>query len=112
VLACHGLGRLVARGGTLIEALVGIATEQVATQADLAYLERAKLTPRQVRDRLKDLQALPPLPPLADKINLAERFTYLDCAQLVRRGGVGQLAVLAGGPAEKPTQAELWPQWL
>jgi hypothetical protein len=107
LLAAHRLGRLVARGATLIEALVGIAIEQITNQADLAYLERAELTPRQVRARLKDLQSLPPLPPMADKIDLGERFMYLDCVQMVRRGGFGQMEGLAGGKANKPTAEEL-----
>src|SRR5262249_7817814 len=44
LLACHRLARLVARGATLIESLVGIAIDQLASDADLAYLERANLT--------------------------------------------------------------------
>ncbi len=108
LLACHRLARLLARGATLIEALVGIALEQIATQADLAYLERANLTSGQVRDRLKDLQSLPPLPPLADKIDLGERFMYLDCVQRFRRGGVATLRELGGGPVWRTTAAELW----
>jgi hypothetical protein len=107
LLACHRLGRLVARGATLIEALVGIAIDHITTQADLAYLESANLTSGQVRDRLKDLQGLPPLPPLGDKLDLGERFMYLDCVQLVRRGGVGMMEVLSGKPlARKPTAVE------
>jgi hypothetical protein len=107
LLACHRLGRLVARGATLIEALVGIAIDQIATNADLAYLEHAKLTAKQVQDRLKDLQALPPMPPLAEMLDLGERIMYLDSLQLVRRGGVGYLEGLSGGQAKKPSPEEL-----
>jgi hypothetical protein len=106
LLACHRLARLVGRGGTLIEALVGFALEHITVQADLAYLERANLTPRQLRDRLKDLQALPPLPPLADKIDLGERFMYLETMQLLRRGDLDTAGGPAGG-AKKPTPEEL-----
>src|SRR5262249_44351254 len=42
LLACHRLGRLVARGGILIEALAGRAIDRMAGTADLAYLERAR----------------------------------------------------------------------
>jgi hypothetical protein len=107
LLACHRLGRLVARGATLIEALVGIAIDHIASNADLAYIERARLTAKQVQGRLKELQGLPPLPPMADKIALGERFMYLDSVQLIRRGGVGTLEGLAGGPAKKPSPEEL-----
>jgi hypothetical protein len=104
LLACHRLGSLVAHGGSLLEDLVGIAIFNIARDADLAYLERAKLTAKQVQDRLKDLQGLPPLPPMADKVDLLERFTYLESVQLIRRGSVG---MLAGGKAKKPSPEEL-----
>jgi hypothetical protein len=107
LLACHRLGRHIGRGATMIEALVGIAIDQIASNADLAYLESAGLTAKQIQDRLKDLQALPPFPPLAVKIGLAERFTFLDCIQFVRRGGVGGLEGLAGGKMKKPDKDEL-----
>jgi hypothetical protein len=106
LLACHRLGRLVARGATLIEALVGIAIDHVASNADMAYLEKAHLTFKQVQERLKDLQDLPPLPSMADKIDLAERFMYLDSVQLIHRGGLGKLEGLAGGKAWKPEADE------
>jgi hypothetical protein len=101
LLACHRLGRLVGRGGTLVEALVGIAIDQVAATADVAFLERARLTPRQIRNCLRDLQALPPLPSMADKVDLAERLVFLDTLQFVRRGGVGALEALADVPAPR-----------
>jgi hypothetical protein len=102
LLACHRLGRLVARGGTLIEGLVGLAVDQIADNADLAYLEKANLTAAQVRDRLEDLQGLPPTPAIADKIDLGERFMYLDTVQLIRRGGPDMLEALGDGKAELP----------
>ncbi len=101
LLACHRLGRLVARGATLIEMLVGVALGHIASSATLAYLERAPLTSRQILERLKELQALPPMPPLADKIDLGERFVFLDCAQFIRRRGFEAIESLAG---EKPTK--------
>jgi len=99
LLACHRLGRLLARGATLIEALVGIAIDMIASNAELAYLERAKLTTAQVRKCLQDLQALPPMPSVADKIDLGERFLFLDCLQMVRRRGFGVIEMFAGGIA-------------
>jgi hypothetical protein len=107
LLACHRLGRLVARGAGLIEILVGIAIDHIVSNADLAYLERGKLTAKQLKDRLKDLQALPPMPAMADKIDLAERFSYLDSLQLIRHRGVGMLEGLSGGAVRKPDADEL-----
>ncbi len=101
LLACHRLGRLIARGATLIESLVGIAINQIASNADLAYLERARLTARQAQDCLKDLKGLAPMPVFADKIDLGERFMFLDSTQLIRRQGLAALEGLAGGPGPK-----------
>ncbi len=56
---------------------------------------------------MKDLQALPPMPAMADKIDLLERFTFLDSLQLIRRNGVGALESLASGRGRKPTPEEL-----
>jgi hypothetical protein len=93
LLACHRLARLVSRSATLIESLVGFAIEQVASNTDLAFLEHAKLTSAQIRERLRDLQILPPMRPVADKIDLGERFMYLDAVQLLHREGVKALGI-------------------
>jgi hypothetical protein len=101
LLSCHRLGRLVARGPTLIESLVGIAIDTIASRADVAYLATANLPARKVRECLRDLDALPPLPVIADKIDIGERFIFLDILQAVRRGGVGVLESMAGGAPPK-----------
>jgi len=84
LLACHRLGRLVARG-SLIEFLVGVAIDSVASYASLVFLDRAELTPRQIRDCLRALEELPPIPPLADKYDLNERFVILDLVRQINR---------------------------
>jgi hypothetical protein len=107
LLTCHRLARLVGRGGTLIESLVGIAVEQITSEAELAYLDRVPLTAKQIQDRLKDLQALPPAASMADGIDRAERYMFLDSLNLIRRGGVGMLDDFYGGKPGKPTAEEL-----
>jgi hypothetical protein len=87
LLACHRLARHIAHGATLIESLVGIAIDAIASNADITFLATAKLSAKQIRACLKDLQNLPPLPSMADKIDLCERFTFLDCVQNLRGGG-------------------------
>jgi hypothetical protein len=106
LLACHRLGRLVGRGATLIDALVGIAIDQIASAADLAYLERTKLSAGQIGDRLNDLRSLPELPNLADKVDLGERFMFLDTLQLIRRGKFDGLGI-AGLLKEQLTPRKL-----
>ena len=93
LLACHRLGRLIARGGSLIEVLVGIAINQIANEADVAFVDHAKLTSKQVLACLDDQRKLPPMPPLADKIDLAERFMFLDMVILMARKGTALLAL-------------------
>jgi hypothetical protein len=109
LLACHRLGRFSARGCTLIESLVGIAICQIAHNSTLAYIENAKLTSKQALDRLKDLERLPPIPSLADKINTGERFMGLDSLQLIRRGGnvKGLLDGSVFDEKRNPTEEEL-----
>src|SRR5262249_37084164 len=107
LLACHRFGRLIARGGTLFEALVGIALDNITSNADLAYLQSASLTVRQIQERRKDLQGLPPVPPMADKVDLGARLVYLDALQLIRRDCISSLAKLAGGPQKKPDAERL-----
>jgi len=102
LLACHRLGRLVARGATLIELLVGIAIDSIASSADLAYLERAGLDAKAIKDRLRDLRRLPPMSSAADKVDVTERFSFLDCVMMVDRGGLAYLEGLAGGPPKEP----------
>ena len=98
LLACHRLGRLVGRGPTLIESLVGIAIDAIASRADLVFLDRVKPDAKHLEKYLGDLRKLPPLPTVADKVNLAERFMLLETVQMVDRHGMKYLEGLSGGP--------------
>jgi hypothetical protein len=111
LLACHRLGRLVARGGTLTEFLVGCGIDKLANDADLAYLECAGLTSKKAMVCFNDLRGLPPVPSLADKFDLTERFTYLDGVQFARRYGLKPLALPGPKPPEKldPTEQIVLP---
>jgi hypothetical protein len=100
LLACHRLGRLVARGGTLIELLVGLAIDEVAIKASVAFLGHAKLTSKQVLACVEDLRKLPPMPAVADSIHLGERFMTLDTIMLVARHGTPFLEDLGSRPPQ------------
>jgi hypothetical protein len=104
---CHRLGRLVSRGGTLIELLVGIAIDQVATAGDLAYLEKAPLTSEQIRSRMDDLRKLAPLSHPAEKMNNGERMMCLQTMQLAKRYGPGIIENISGGSGAPPTPSPL-----
>jgi hypothetical protein len=104
LLACHRLGRLLGRGSTLIEGLVGLAINNIAANATLAYLERANLNAKQAQERIKDLQALAPIAPMSDKVDLGERFVFLDIVQIVRCGDIGTIESL--GRETKPSEPD------
>src|SRR5262245_38530779 len=101
LIACHRLGRLVGKGGTLVQSLVGIALDQIASDAEVVYLAHARPTAVQLQARMRDLRALPPLPRIADTIDLGERFMYLDCVRLVATGGPEVLQGFANGVRPK-----------
>jgi hypothetical protein len=92
LVACHRLGRLVARGGTLIELLVGLAIQQVASDADIGYLCRTPMTSQQITERWAELQGLSPMPLLVDKVNLGERYTALQFILLMAEQGTEALS--------------------
>jgi hypothetical protein len=96
LLACHRLARLIARGGTLIEFLVGVAVDAIASQADLAFLAGTRPDAKRIKGYLRDLQNLPPFPAVADRVDLAERFTLLEVITLIDRHGIRALEGLAG----------------
>jgi hypothetical protein len=89
LLACHRLGRLVARGPTLIEELVGIAIDLLASRADVAFLAHTQPDAKRLDGYLRDLAELAPLPDVAEKVDLAERFQCLDSIMLLDRQGLG-----------------------
>jgi hypothetical protein len=101
LLACHRLGRLVGRAGTLIEGLTSIAIENIACQAELAFLDRAKPTAQRIQDCLKDLHGLPPLADPADQVGLGERFMFLDALQTMAQKDSQPLESLFGDAAAK-----------
>lgn len=96
LLVIHRLGRLVARGGTLIELMVGIAIDTVAHHGDLTFLEHTNLSSKQVMRHLKDLQDLPRMSNGTQIIDVAERLTLLDIVQSIRREGFGVLHEVSG----------------
>jgi RNA polymerase sigma factor (sigma-70 family) len=101
LLPCHRLGRLLMRGADQDEFLAGAGIDQVASDAELALLDRANPTAKQARAWLRDLQRLPPIPASADKLDPGLRFTFLNTTMLVRRDPIktlNLLAVLTGRP--------------
>ncbi len=75
---CRRLGRHVASGGTLIEMLVGIAMEVIATNSELVLIDRVPPSSKRSLVWLKELRELPQASSLADSLDLCERMMLLD----------------------------------
>jgi hypothetical protein len=113
LLACHRLGRLLMRGADPDEFLAGAGIDQVASDAELALLDRANPTAKQAQAWLRDLQRLPPIPACADKLDPGLRFTFLNTTLLVRRDPIktlNLLAILSGRPRPLPRGENPKPQ--
>ncbi len=96
LMACHRLARLVGQGPTLVDALIAVTLDGVACQGDQALLHYAQLTAARVTKMRDDLNKLLPMPRMADKIDVTERFMYLDCVSICARKGLGSLDGLTG----------------
>jgi len=92
LLTCHRLGRLFGQGMTVVEALVSIAIDgMMACEGDHQLLEHARLTAVQIAKMRQELERLPPLPKMADKIDLGERFYSIESIIKIARYGLASL---------------------
>ena len=95
LLASHRLARHAGSGQSLIEALVGYAVEAMACHADAKMLSSGRLSKKQLTDFRRELTRLPPLSPIAEKINNFERLAALDAVRLLANGGINALSELS-----------------
>ncbi len=94
LLSCHRLARLAGQGPTLIDALVGDALETIACGGDRGVLAHGGLSKTAAMRMLDDLDNLPPLPRMVDKVNAGDRFMFLDSIALTARDGMDRLLTL------------------
>jgi hypothetical protein len=109
LLACHRLSRLTGQGRTIVEMFVAEAIENLTCVADQALLAHGNLTANQARQMFNDLQKLPPLPHMADAVELGERYLFLNCAQVLVDHGLNHIGPmidyldsLGDGPTGRP----------
>lgn len=102
LMAVYRLARLVGRGGTLIEKLIGVAINQIAAAAVPAYIERVGNDAKRLEACARDLRDLPPLPDIAEQVEAGERFLLLDVVMNVDRYGLGFLS------GDKPGAADIF----
>jgi hypothetical protein len=102
LFTCHRLSRLVARGATLIELLVGIALDEAAGKADQAFLDSADWKAEKLNKCLRELRELPPMSLAADKMDFESRLSILELVVMIDRYGV---QVLKNLPTDEPPKA-------
>ena len=101
LMACHRLARLASRGPTLVEGLVATTIEGMACQADAAIAHHGDLSVEQAKLFAADLANLSPLEGFADKIDVADRYMYLDSMCLIARKGPAAANEWSVGEAEE-----------
>jgi hypothetical protein len=101
LLACHRLARLVGDNPMLICALVATAIDAIACSGDAVVIQSGRLTAEDARKILADLQSLRPLPSVAEKIDTAERYQYLDIVCAVARGEESIFGLAGSGRSPK-----------
>jgi acetyl esterase/lipase len=98
LLACHRLARLAGQGLTLIDALTALSIDGGACAGDQAMLQSDALSASQIAKMREDLARLPREPKMVDKLDVSERFIYLDGVASVAREGISSVSVLTGNP--------------
>lgn len=96
--AVHRLAMLHDQGLTLIDALVAIAIDSIALNAEKRLALSGKLTAKQARELQSQIAALPPMTPMKDRIDKLERYSFIDGVTMIARDPkrAGELEV---GPA-------------
>ena len=103
--AIHRLGRLSSRGATLVEGLVGIAVDRMAFSLDELIINHEGVLEAHLKLLGDNILALPPISKLADKIDVFERYTFLDATITIARNGPQTLSSLTNGNSPSPTPA-------
>jgi hypothetical protein len=88
LLTCHRLARHVARGPTLVEGLVGIAIDRVALDTAANIAQHGKLTAAGAKAFQAQISNLPRVTDMVAKIDLGERYMYLDSVANISRDGI------------------------
>ena len=97
----HRIGRLAGVGGTLIEGLVGLAIDGIGFELDNRLITTPSISKVSLRKLQSQLEKLPPISSLAAKIDLTERYMYLDTTISLARNGPHVLSVINGSAADE-----------
>jgi hypothetical protein len=103
LMACLRMGRLVSRGGMLIESLVAHACTTMALNAIHDILQAKPQSGAKLQTWLQDIQSLPPMKPIAENIDVTERMAVLEVlTSLIANKSRFQLDTLNLNPSKPP----------
>ena len=103
--AIHRLGQLSSQGATLVEGLVGIAIDRIGFKLDELIIKNDDVTDAQLQLLDKHLRALPPISSLAGKIDVTERYIFLDTTISLARNGPQALTGIVDDNSSSPSPA-------
>ncbi len=86
LLTMHRQARHISRGATIIEGLVGVAIDAMATEKDIVWALHPEQTPDSIAAYRAELAELPWIGDFTSKLDLAERYMGLDLIQGLARG--------------------------
>jgi hypothetical protein len=107
-LACHRLGRLISQSAGTYYPLIGLTLDSEACQADMLIAHRGKLTLEQLTNWRHELQRLPPLLKMVDKLDATGRYDFLDHALLVAQYGPKGIGVYDRDPTVTLASSKEW----
>jgi len=96
------LSRLVMQGPTLVDALVGLNIQEAACKATPTLIEHSELDSRDLTRMLAQLDALPAVPPMVDKLDYFERLTAIEGVCCIARGWDNESLDQLGIPQRRP----------
>lgn len=105
--ACHRLARHVQKGFTIVEQLVAIAIDGMASHGTQVLLHHGNLTQKQAAEILGELQQLPQLRPMNQVIGEGERICYLDTVQRLSVGRLDLSDLEMGSPLQQGTRLRI-----
>jgi hypothetical protein len=94
-MACHRLARLTGKGFTMVEGLVAIAMDHIAIEAEAALVTGGVLNVKERALLRSELDKLPRMASMADKLDLGERLMYVDSVCWIAREGASKIKDLA-----------------
>lgn len=94
LLTMHRHAAHISHGATLIEGLVGVAIDTIATVADNRWAAHPQVTPVQIAAYRQQLMTLPTVSNFAEQLDVCERFAGLDVTQAIARGRLTTTSVM------------------